>query len=632
MLLGHTLAIVCVVSTLVPGAAAALPILSSLPTMGSLPIDSCKGITVDFIIKDNDPEIAAVEDDIVQDLAKIGITVNTRVLNASAYIEAELSGDYNMMFTRTWGAPYDPHSYLTSWGVPAHAEFSAIQSLEPPLTRDGLLAMIDEVQIQSDPFLIADLWEAIHQAVHAQAMFLPLWGTRVPFVLNRRFGGFTPSAQTYSYPLDTVKVLSGSANVTIAPGSDGSLITSVGPLNPHGYYPNQLFAQSWIYEGLVGYGQDGEITPVLATSWTAEDLPSGGRRHTFVLREGVKFHDGSDWTCDVAKLNFDHILSDAVKARHHWYGTPRQLTSWSCSEAGHFVLETRDGYYPLLQELSYIRPLTFAAATAFAEGLDSDPDLHNSCNPGDFGSSWAHLEGNVTCAGLKPLGTGPFKLATQATNSEGVDTEAIFARHDDYWGAIPEIEFLHLKYYETTDAVMSDLLSGDLDMALGIGPLTAKQVQTLKFYHSDTVDVRHSDVMQHALVILNTNAGPTKDIQTRQAIIHAVDKSRFIEEEFAGLEQPVTQLLPYSAPYCNVDLNPKWAYDFEKAELLNCPADKPGVLPAWAIIAVAIVSALFVVAVTFACLMYYRERQGKPIFVTLEAEGPAKEVEVGTKG
>ena len=47
---------------------------------------------------------------------------------------------------------------------------------------------------------------------------------------------------------------------------------------------------------------------------------------------------------------------------------------------------------------------------------------------------------------------------------------------------------------------------------------------------------------------------PTSDIVTRRAIIHAVDKSRFIKEGFAGLEQPVYQQMQ-SAPYCNVELN-----------------------------------------------------------------------------
>jgi ABC-type transport system substrate-binding protein len=572
---------------------------------------TCKEITLDFIIKEGDPEVAAVEDDIVKDLAKIGIKINTRILEPAAYIEAELNGDYNMMFTRTWGAPYDPHSYLNSWKVPSHVEYSAIGKMEPPLTRASLLKMIEDVQLETDPLETAKGWEAILQAVHSQALFLPLWGTRVPYVLSRRFGGFALPTQTYEYPLHNVKVFTGSKNVTIAPGAGGSLFNSVGPVNPHQYFPNQLFAQGWVYEGLVGYGQDGEIKPVLALSWKLENLPSGGSRYTFTLREGVKFHDGSEWNCSVAKLNFDHVLSETVKTRHQWYGLTGQLTSWTCSAAGKFVLETKDKYYPLLQELTYIRPLTFAAASAFSRGLDSHPDLHNSCQSGDFGKKWAHLEDKITCAGLKPIGTGPFKVVDV--------TKAIFARHDAHWNVVPEIEFLHLKEYANTDDVMSDLISGKLDMALGIGPLTATQVQRLKFYNSDVVDVRHSDVMQHALMIMNANTSGTKDIKLRQAIIHGIDKARFIKEEFAGLEEPVTQLLPYSAPYCNVDLNPKWAYDFEKAELLNCPVPvKDSGLPVWAIVVIIFISLALALLGAFTFVMYYREKQGNPVFMRLE--------------
>lgn len=266
---------------------------------------------------------------------------------------------------------------------------------------------------------------------------------------------------------------------------------------------------------------------------------------------------------------------------------------------------------------------------------------------GDFGSKYAYLEESVTCAGLQPIGTGPFKLAKKETNADGID-EAVFARHGDYWGGVPDIEFLHLKYYETTDDVEAALLSGDLDMALGIGPLTPKQVQDLKFYNSNVVDVRHSDVMQHALMVFNTNATNTNDITTRRAIIHAVDKARFIKEEFAGLEQPVTQLLPFNAPYCNVDLSPKFAFDFEKAELLNCPVvqspmppPSPSLppytvglksesddVPPWVVIVIVIVSLLFVAVCIFASLMYFREKQGKPIFKNLEgaSAGPAVEM------
>ena len=47
----------------------------------------------------------------------------------------------------------------------------------------------------------------------------------------------------------------------------------------------------------------------------------------------------------------------------------------------------------------------------------------------------------------------------------------------------------------------------------------------------------------------------------------------FIDKELHGLQQPVDTIFPRDAPFCDVELTPKWDYDIEKAELLNCPKD-----------------------------------------------------------
>ena len=123
----------------------------------------------------------------------------------------------------------------------------------------------------------------------------------------------------------------------------------------------------------------------------------------------------------------------------------------------------------------------------------------------------------------------------------------------------------------------------------------------------------------HQIFVFNSKKSPTDDIKVRQAIIHAVDKAHFLENEFANLEEPVTQLLPRSAPFCNIDLSPKWGYDVEKAKFLNCPREAEikeveGPLGAGAIAGIAIASIIGVSLIAFVARMIKRERQGKPIF------------------
>jgi nickel transport system substrate-binding protein len=84
------------------------------------------------------------------------------------------------------------------------------------------------------------------------------------------------------------------------------VLLDVGFLNPHAYGPNELFAQNWVFEGLVSYGPGGTLLPALATSWTTTANTDSSVTLTFQLRQGVTFHDGRPWDADACKLNFDN--------------------------------------------------------------------------------------------------------------------------------------------------------------------------------------------------------------------------------------------------------------------------------------------------------------------------------------
>ena len=68
----------------------------------------------------------------------MGITVNTRLLDKEAFNEAMVSGDFNMAFSESWGAPYDPQAFAASWATPDEAYYAALSGLAPPYTQDVL--------------------------------------------------------------------------------------------------------------------------------------------------------------------------------------------------------------------------------------------------------------------------------------------------------------------------------------------------------------------------------------------------------------------------------------------------------------------------------------------------------------
>ena len=66
---------------------------------------------LDFIVLEGEATQRAIEDDIAEDLAKIGITVNARFLPKDEFNEAMVNGDFNMAFSESWGGNYITQYY-----------------------------------------------------------------------------------------------------------------------------------------------------------------------------------------------------------------------------------------------------------------------------------------------------------------------------------------------------------------------------------------------------------------------------------------------------------------------------------------------------------------------------------------
>lgn len=454
-------------------------------------------------------------------------------------------------------------------------------NFDSPATREELFDLVQGALQEEDPLILKEKWTEVHNYYHAQAVMLPLWGKRIPTLLNTRLTGYEAGYQQFDYPVHKLVPASGSTTVTIAPGARTGLFQTVGQLDAHTYGPNEFFSSNWVYEGLVSYGQGGQILPSLATSWTVEENNIGGDTYIFTLREGVKFHDGSSWNCDVAKLNFDHLLSGELRTRHGWYGIPLYTEDWSCNDDYEFVLRTNFKHGPYLQELTFIRPIRMISPAAFVNGNSTDPISANSCS-----LDWGVIDGkdvaeDVICAGIAGIyGTGPFVFDSRdtvtITNDAGeeaeADNEVVFSAFEDYWGGAPAVKRLEVKRYETSEAVKAALTSGELDVVWGSGVLSDSDIFEIQnsVEFQKTIRVFHSADLQNVILLLNSGLPPFDDINVRKTVIHSINKGAIVENELKGLQKVVDNVFPLEAPYCDVDLSPRWDYDFEKAVLLSC--------------------------------------------------------------
>ncbi|MCA3807437.1 MAG: glutathione ABC transporter substrate-binding protein GsiB, partial [Burkholderia sp.] len=77
------------------------------------------------------------------------------------------------------------------------------------------------------------------------------------------------------------------------------------------YDANDTVSQAVVksfYQGLFGFDKDMKLVNVLATSY---DASADAKTYTIKLRQGVKFHDGTDFNAAAVKANFDRVTDPA---------------------------------------------------------------------------------------------------------------------------------------------------------------------------------------------------------------------------------------------------------------------------------------------------------------------------------
>lgn len=321
-------------------------------------------------------------------------------------------------------------------------------------------------------------------------------------------------------------------------GGEKVLNASIGLPEPHAMFApggggsGPGFAGSKVLERLFRLNADQTYAPVLAKNWAvAED----NKRIDIVLREGVKWHDGSPLTLD------DLIWS----ANEYWRPfAPETVFDFLAKVEQSGPQQVSFHFERPIPDVSFLYMLGAQSYYVLPKRLYAGTDI--LLNP----------------VNNAPVGTGPWKFSKWVRGSH-----AEFVKNPDYWiSGRPKADKLIIRWFREPASRVAALETGAIDIAVQ-SPAALNDLDRIKA-NPDLVVEFEDDVGSGGALYFNTRRKPFDDVRVRRALLHAVDRAYIAKTIYAGYAKPATgPIYSNNKAYFTPDL-PLYPFDPPRAEAL----------------------------------------------------------------
>ena len=285
-----------------------------------------------------------------------------------------------------------------------------------------------------------------------------------------------------------------------------------------------------------------ELVNDLAESYTLSD---DGLTYTFVLRDGVSFHNGRALTADDVKYSLDRVTNPATQSPGAgFFGSIAGFDEMSAGNASE--LSGVSVIDPRTISISLSRPdATFLHVMAINFSSVVPKEVVE-----EFGEDF----------GKHPVGTGAFSLAEWTLGQR-----LVFARNKDYWKeGLPNLDQITFEVGQEPVVALLRLQQGEVDIP-GDGIPPAKFVEV-------TQDEQFKDFiieggqLQTGYITMNVKMPPFDNKAVRQAVNMAINKERIVRV-INGRALVANQPLPPTMPGYAPDYE-GYAYDPEAAKAM----------------------------------------------------------------
>jgi peptide/nickel transport system substrate-binding protein len=260
-----------------------------------------------------------------------------------------------------------------------------------------------------------------------------------------------------------------------------------------------------VHDALVKPMSAGDNTPSLAESFTQS---KDGLTYEFVIRKGVKFHNGDPVTAEDVKFSFERYKgagAGELQAR------VRQVEIVDPATIRFHLKEPWPDF------------MTFYGTTATAAGLVVPKKYVQQVGDEGFRKH--------------PIGAGPYKFASHAPG-----VEVVLEAYTGYWRRVPNVKRLVMKSVPEGTTRVAMLKRGEADIAFALDGEDAENVR--RDPKLQLVPSKHASIYWIEFAEQWDPKSPWHDKRLRQAVNYALDRKAINEASCLGFCPPTSVIVP----------------------------------------------------------------------------------------
>jgi len=246
--------------------------------------------------------------------------------------------------------------------------------------------------------------------------------------------------------------------------------------------------------------------------WLAESFESSadGLTHTFRIRDGIEFHDGTPLTAETAAFSFRRQLDD---------GHPAHLPTASYSY-WKFL-------YPEVAAVEVVDDMTLRFRL-------SKPNATLLYSLAIFPAWLISPQTPPAEIPSRPIGTGPYRFVEWRPGQA-----VVLAKNENYWAYEPQFERLILKTTPENTVRRLELQSGDVDGIDGVQPAEA-----FALARNPDFTLYRAPSMNVGYLAIQSSAKRWQDPELRRALAMAIDRKAIAELALDGAAVPANYPIP----------------------------------------------------------------------------------------